>query len=239
MVYEEQPDGGWIVRRSLVEGTMDSGGASGPNPIQEITRGHPLVYHVDAHGRLDQVDGYRLFMRKLERRLPPDLWQRFRSNVSLESAREGDRQRWNRVLAGLVGRSVPVGDVWSVRDEHVAGNGPVQIFGTLRFDGWTTMEGRRVFKLVFDFTDDPARRETPEDGFDGELDLLEDASQVPRLDLGLQGRVVRVLDPATGHLIYERQDFTFSRPLGGEGSPTADYETLTLYRGRPAGSDEG
>jgi hypothetical protein len=235
--YEKQPDGGWRVRRILVEAANTAQGEPVENQIQTLTLDHPIDYLLDAQGRVVSIEGYRVLMRKLERRLDPEIWQYFRSSVSIESAVEGDQRAWDRVLAGLVGETVRVGEVWSVRDVHVAGTSPVQIFGTLRFEGWTVLEGRRAFTLRLEFVDDPADLAPPPGGFARRIDFLGEETTVPQEDRGLRGEVVRVLDPATGHVVYERSRFSFNATAGRSGAPDVEVETIETRRGRPAGPE--
>ena len=207
-------------------------GEEAETQVLHFFQGSAIEIVCDAQGKALQAKGYRRLMRKLEKKLDFDTWQQVQSNLNAQSAARSEVRRWNQRIQSLIGADVMTGEVWAYRDFYPIGKGQVEVRGRIEFSGPSAVYGQSGTKLVYEFGsgDGAPKVENPV----RELDLRpKDATGNFREDVGLKGKVVRVIDPATGHIIYENSEVRWDQPRPETTGGLMHVQQKTIYRLRP------
>ena len=223
---------GWTVARVFGRGTVLVNGEEAETQVLHLFQGSIVEIHCDAQGRALRVKGYRHLMRKLERNLDLDSWRTVQSNLNAKSAERSEIRRWNQRLQGVIGADAITGEVWGYRDFYPIGKGQVEVRGKLEFFGEVEVYGHRGYKLVYEFGSGGG---SPEAGNPSvQLDLRPpDATGNFREDVGLRGKVIRVIEPATGHVLYENTEVSWDQPRPEHVGGLMHVRQQTIYRLRP------
>ncbi len=213
-----ETESGWIIHRSFGPRRLQMDGVDRGGEIFRLLRGRVVEIHCDRKGVAGKVKGYRRIFRILERELDPPDWRLAQAMYQPEAAEATERRFWNHRRGGLVGARAVTGEIWSYRDVVPTGSGEVEIRGTLRFDGSTEFEGRHAYKLVFEFG--PGTPEPEAGAASPTVDLRPEGSVGNhRVDLGMKGQIVQMVDRSTGMVLYEHRDLRWdeARPAAVGG----------------------
>ena len=237
--YQQEDDGAWTVLQEPLAASMLIDGAPIENEVLDQTVGVQLEVQLDANGRATSVDGFGRLIRKLEDNLDRATYTRVQQQLSAESMESGELQTWNRLRTEFLGATVDVGDRWHVEDEiYVTGPGWIDVVGTISFDGWTELDGRRALKIVYEY--DEAGRAVAALGrteFDHKLVLRRSDQANQQHNTVLNGTVTWVIDPETGYLLFEKKDQVHELPLDPTGEKKGMVENRYVYRFRPVDAD--
>lgn len=228
----EKTDGAWTVVRTPRKAELWVNGIDTQNQAISITVGIPITVTLDDNGLGLEATGFRKLMRKLEDELPPDQFGRVRQNYDVQRLERTEVATWNDALGDFAGHTVKVGERWRYSDKIVVAGQSFDVFGVIRFDGWTEMDGIRGFKILIDY-----------DNHGGVLRELGEGTtrsvgagstqETTRSNLELEGSDIRVVDPVTGQMIYRSREYSFSlsNPLEGDvPGATGHIENRTVER---------
>jgi hypothetical protein len=233
--YEALPDGGWVVHQTPLSASMTINGEDFHNPGLEQTIGQEIQVTFSADGDAVSVDGFKEFLRKLERNLSPEMYAQVRQSASEESMAQSELRQWDSILIDLIGHPVHEGEIWRVIDEvSIAGGGTIGTDGILRFDGWTEIDGIRGFKVTYEWDSTGQKMASVGDDYTRSISRRTTDEVMPRTNVNLQGSLIRVIVPETGHLLYEVYDQSYELPLNKVGGPSAKMEQRHTYRFRKA-----
>jgi hypothetical protein len=231
LLFEKQGEG-WKITRIMGPAFSKINGHPFENPILGLSRGTHIVLDCDAQGVAQSVKGFRRLMRKLERKLSPSVWSKYQSSFSLEGARNNEMRRWNLRRAGLIGNEAKNGEVWNFQSLWPAPMGFLEVQGTMRFGGMIDFEGRRACKIFLDYatgTKVPNSKDATR-----ELDLRPAKYTASNSDRSaLTGTTVRVLDPTTGHLLYENTKVSWKEPPIRGSQQLVSKQVEMTYRLHP------
>lgn len=202
---------GWRVTRIMGPARMELSGQPFDNPILKISRGTHIELSCDENGVANQVSGFRLLLRKLERSLSPEVWARYQNSVTLKGVERTEIRRWNLRRGGLIGEEAKDGEIWNFQSFFPSSMGYLEVRGTIRFGGMIDFEGRRGYKLFLDFA--TGSKDLTSKDATKEVDLRPAGYTSSNSDeYGLQGSTVRVIDPTTGHMLYENTKVSWKEP---------------------------
>jgi hypothetical protein len=230
--YQRQPDLGWIVQQTPFEGEMSLNGEEMTNPAMKQNLGHTLKVHLNATGVAERIEGFRELERKYEKNLPPEMYNRLAKSYSADSMERMEIAQWNKPLADLIGARVATGDQWVVTEAITVGSAQLLVRGVMRFGGWTELNGRRGYKVEYDYDTTAAAVAKLVGKPARAIDRLKD-QQATRSNIVLTGNVVRVIDPDTGDLIYEHAKRAYELPMNTADGPKAHYEEEQIVRVDP------
>lgn len=236
LLFEKQGDG-WRVTRVMGPASSTINDHPFDNPILKLSHGTRIELNCDAEGVAHTVRGYRRLMRKLERALSPEVWEKYQNAFSLEGASRNEIRRWNLRRGGLIGSEVKDGEVWSIRNIFPTSMEFLEVRGTLRFGGSIDYEGHNGYKIFLDYatgSEAPASKDATR-----ELDLRPDEYTATNSDTSeLRGSTIRILEPRTGHLLYETTKVSWKEPEIRGSEHMVDKELQMTYRLHPVSGSE-
>lgn len=231
LLFEKHGEG-WRITRIMGPATSKIDGRPFDNPILGLSRGTRIVMDCDARGEAKSVTGFRRLMRKLERKLSPGVWSKYQNSFSLEGARRNEIRRWNLRRAGLIGNEAKDGEVWNFQNLFPAPMGFLEVRGTMRFGGMIDFEGRRGYKIFLDFAS--GTKVPTNENATRELDLRPAEYSASNSDRSaLSGATVRILDPVTGHLLYENTKVSWKEPAIRGSQQLVSKQLEMTYRLHP------
>jgi hypothetical protein len=234
--YEAQEDGSWIVHKIPRRAEMEINGSAVNNPALDLTIGHQLKVVLDAEGRAQDAEGFREFLRIVERELDPAAYARYRQSTTLAGMVDAEIGQWNETLADLRDQSFEIGQVFVILSETEFQGSQVPITTVVRVEGWSEMEGHRGVKIVWTYDASGAVVDELTDPVAWTDDRRPSDREYPANNLQLRGDVTQVIEPQTGQPLYYRKEEVIELPLGQLGGPTARIETRTRYSYRPIDS---
>lgn len=232
MELDRGEHGSWTVLIDPLEATTEVNGAPAENPAQKIWVTQPRRIHLDESGRAVAGDGFQELMRKFERELAPAVYARVRQNVSAESMKDIELRLWNRPFEGLRGEEVRMGDTWLVLSETTMQGDFIPLSGTLTFEGWTELDGRRALRVVHRFDAAGQLYAAAEDSASRTLNLRpEDRQSYTRHNLLIEGSTTWLLMPEKGLPLYETHEQVIRVPMSPEpGAERGEMVQNYTYR---------
>jgi hypothetical protein len=231
LLFAKQGEG-WRVTRIMGPARMEVSGQPFDNPILKISRGTHIELSCDENGVAHEVRGFRLLLRKLERSLSPEVWAKYQSSVTLQGVQRTEMRRWNLRRGGLIGAEAQDGEIWNFQSFFPSSMGYLDVRGTIRFGGMIDFEGRRGYKLFLDFA--TGSKDLTSKDATKEVDLRPAGyTSSNSNEYGLEGSTVRVIDPTTGHMLYENTKVSWKVPEMRGGEKMVGKTLQMTYRLEP------
>ena len=234
LLYAKQGDG-WRVTRVMGPAHMEVGGLPLDNPILKMSRGTHIELSCDENGVAHEVKGYRLLLRRLERSLSPEVWGKYQNSVTLQGVSHTEIRRWNLRRGGLIGAEVKDGEIWNYQSLFPTTMGFLEVRGTMRFGGMIDFEGQRGYKIFLEFA--TGSKDLTSKDATREIDLRPAGyTSINSDQYGLTGSTIRMIDPATGHMLYENTKASWKEPEMRGAEKMVDKSLQMIYRLEPVSS---
>ncbi len=237
--YESRSDGSWLVVQTLESVDMRMNDEPMDNPMLPILQTQTIEIVVDARGEAIDAYGFRELMRRYERELDSQNLQRIREQMSARSMARTEIAQWNGPLDGLRGLELTVGEKIGVLGRKNSQGGPLTTSGILTVGDWTEIDGEPGVTLTYEFDANGETFAEHEDQITRTIsrrgdEEIEDRNH--RLDI--RGKVVIVVQPSTGQLLYQSVEETTLVPVAQPDLDHARIETEVRHRWRPVEGGE-
>lgn len=236
--YEAQSDGSWHVVQEVGDIHMLVGGQELENPMLPIIESHAIRLILDADGTAEDVEGFRSLMRRYERELDTEVYERVRQSMKVARLVEGEVTKWNRALEGLHGLELSPGDVLGMRGLVEIRGGYFEVTGVIEIGEWTEIDGERGVQITCRY-DNTGEIQAAAGRLERTVErwMREDAT-LAQARVRIEGTLDAVVVPSTGQLLSEHYHQTAVAPLTQAPGENASFDTevRTTWQ-RVAGSD--
>lgn len=204
----------WMVTQRATSARMMDASGEIQNPILDLAIGVPITLTVNPLGQAVAAAGFDAFWDKLENNLDAEVYSRLVQSTSPEQMADNEIQIWNRFYSELLGHRIRPGENWRVLDgTDVGSGGRARLLGTIRFDGWTELDGIRGFKVTHEFDTTGEKMQALGDDHTRSISRVGD-EQFETSNIVIEGTWVVVIQPETGQLLYSVRDQTTRLPIG-------------------------
>jgi hypothetical protein len=183
---------GYTVRQTLISSTLPAG----LEAVMNALRHTPLVYEVDAAGKLLSVKGPEAIIAELQAELPRKLRESMpAAYLDAEQMREQQRVAWKEVVTDAVGRPAGIGEAWVATTQLRLPDGRVlQHYAARKVVGRAMAQGRPCVRVQIVTSNDPEELR----GFLGTAaDTLLNGLKPLSTDAKISGSGHAIMDPAT------------------------------------------
>ncbi|HKK70853.1 MAG TPA: hypothetical protein VKA86_06525 [Candidatus Krumholzibacteria bacterium] len=237
--YESQPDGSWHVVQTVESVEMRMNEEPMNNPMLPILQTQPIEIVLNSGGQAVDALGFRELMRRYERELDPQLLQRAREQMSARSMAEGEIEKWNGALEGLRGLELTVGEKIGVLDVADMQGQPLKTEGVLTVGEWTELDGEPGVTVTYEFDALGEVFAAHEDEITRTISRRgDDPIQERNHQLDMRGKIVTVVQPSTGQLLFQSVEQTTLVPVAQPELDHARIETEIRNRWRPVEGGE-
>jgi len=225
----EHEGDGFVINTEPASFDITRDGKTVKDPIVDVLQATKVTYHVDAEGKLKQIDGYKGVLDAASKVAPKALRDTLKMLMSEEALTVRETAQWNSRIGDLTGQkgrknAVWLGDgVWPLPDGTMA-----HYYIITMFSGFVDRDGRKLAKLdlLFEIDQNKIRQRVNDlarDVVEG-IPTPKALAKVP--GFVITGKGERLIDPATMLTYSEKaqRDVTWMMKMGKDG----DVKVLVL-----------
>jgi hypothetical protein len=172
-------EGGYDLESKTEKAAHTRDGSDEPEPMSLARENLTLHFAIDQKGRVQEIRGYDVFIRRLSELYSESSWARLSDSITEAAMVHIDSQEWNGLIADLYGAAAVVGRSWEKTASTVTPNGtPAEYAVKVRIDSSLPCGAGRCLKLIYKAVTNPEASGGIDTVTDGEL-VIDPATMLP------------------------------------------------------------